>query len=392
MGLFTDLATAVIPSLISGGVALYGSSKARDANRQAANDYAVGAQEGADILSAGQVEALDYLLGANDQVRGIFEQALAAGQTQLEAAATAYGAATQGGLASYSDLLQAGLTDYGALTGQTLGATVDTLGQGSRAAMGTVDAGRDAVAAEYAPYQEAGRDALAQLRAVALSDPGALTPSQQRLVEDTRADMRARLAASGLRGAGRAGVATFNDGDAALAARLHDQNQDRIDRATETLGRYGYGATGSVADATQTAALTNANTLLRTAGQQADAITAAGQRMANARLDTSRDVAGATLDTARDVASNTQRLSLAGSQMGQDYFRQLADLATSDASLRADATTSIAEAQAGAKSNASYMGAQANIANSDSSNRLYGTLAAISSDAIKKALEAYGKD
>jgi hypothetical protein len=104
-------------------------------------------------------------------------------------------------------------------------------------------------AALYQPYTQAGQQGLAGVQAVASRDPGTLSPEQQRAMDDYRRGAASRLAASGLRGAGRAGVASVNEGDAKLRASMFDANQRRGDAANSDLLRYGYQGAGQQASA-----------------------------------------------------------------------------------------------------------------------------------------------
>lgn len=101
----------------------------------------------------------------------------------------------------------------------------------------------------YQPYTQAGMQGLAGVQAVASRDPSMLSPEQQRAMDDYRRGAASRLAASGLRGAGRAGVAAVNEGDAKLRASMFDTNQRRGDAANSDLMRYGYQGAGQQAQA-----------------------------------------------------------------------------------------------------------------------------------------------
>ncbi len=73
------------------------------------------------------------------------------------------------------------------------------------------------------------------LRAAAGADPGELTPSQQRSLVATRRNSAATLAASGLRGSGRAITASIRDVEAGAKAGFRDVNQRRADQAAGQL-------------------------------------------------------------------------------------------------------------------------------------------------------------
>lgn len=73
------------------------------------------------------------------------------------------------------------------------------------------------------------------LRDAAIADPGDLTPSQQRSLDTTRRNTAATLAASSLRGSGRAITASIRDVEAGAKAGFRDSNQQRADRAAGQL-------------------------------------------------------------------------------------------------------------------------------------------------------------
>ena len=89
--------------------------------------------------------------------------------------------------------------------------------------------------ARYEQRRAESEPAMAYLRQVMATDPSTLTPQQQRNFDDYMRGAGARLAASGLRGAGRAGVASVNEGAAQFKANAFGQNQARSDSAARTL-------------------------------------------------------------------------------------------------------------------------------------------------------------
>src|SRR5438132_497817 len=84
------------------------------------------------------------------------------------------------------------------------------------------------MAAESAP-------AVAALRSVAFSNPYALTPEQQAARDTTMRNANANLAASGLRGAGRAGIAVLDKAGSDFDNSAWSANRARSDSAVNTL-------------------------------------------------------------------------------------------------------------------------------------------------------------
>jgi len=87
----------------------------------------------------------------------------------------------------------------------------------------------------YAEQARLSAPAIAYLQKVVAQDPNVLTPEQQRGMADYQRGAQARLAASGLRGAGRAGVASVNEGAAGYLADAYGANQRRSDQAAQRL-------------------------------------------------------------------------------------------------------------------------------------------------------------
>lgn len=73
-------------------------------------------------------------------------------------------------------------------------------------------------------------------------NPQGLTPEQQRGLEDARREANATLAASGLRGSGRAVTAALKDIDENFRARAIESNIGRADRAASQLSGEGFRA------------------------------------------------------------------------------------------------------------------------------------------------------
>lgn len=96
---------------------------------------------------------------------------------------------------------------------------------------------------------DAGAPARSKLMQISAQNPYVLTPEQLIGREDNLRAARTNLAASGLRGAGRAGVGLINDSDRRYMAQAVAQNQQRGDSATSTLaGDQVHAVTGQAAN------------------------------------------------------------------------------------------------------------------------------------------------
>lgn len=171
------------------------------------------------------------------------------------------------------------------------------------------------VAGQYQPYSQAGARGLAGISALASADPNQLNPEQSRAVADYRRGAASRLAASGLRGAGRAGVAAVNEGDAKLQASLFSENQRRRDAANTDLARYGYQATGQTASALNN--LYSNNAVLSATNAQLQGNTSMDKAKADAAA---QGAAGSALVSAQQAngASYGETLGSLGSVIASD--------------------------------------------------------------------------
>ncbi|MRR49381.1 MAG: hypothetical protein EG825_00460 [Rhodocyclaceae bacterium] len=83
--------------------------------------------------------------------------------------------------------------------------------------------------------QKMGQPGVDALRTVVAQDPNKLTPQQQIVMDDNARNLNARLAKSGLRGAGRSIASVFSDVQNRTKAGMLEQNQNRSDRAASSL-------------------------------------------------------------------------------------------------------------------------------------------------------------
>lgn len=107
--------------------------------------------------------------------------------------------------------------------------------KGAEAQAAAIRQGNQLAQARYEDQRRLSEPAIAYLQRVMAQQPDQLTPDQQRGLDDYQRNANARLAASGLRGAGRAGVASVNEGRAGFMSDAYSQNQRRSDAAAQRL-------------------------------------------------------------------------------------------------------------------------------------------------------------
>lgn len=165
----------------------------------------------------------------------------------------------------------------------------------------------------FTPYVAGGEDAQNFLRDIMSRDPSELTPSQQRLYERFLREANANVNASGLRGAGRAGVAAVNEGLADFYANMYDQNLNRSTAAADSLNQTGYGAAGATGGARkdlgeQMTQLTYgtgeklAENARRLGDIRGDLTYSTGKQTADTRLQAGTKLQDTAFNTAQDLA------------------------------------------------------------------------------------------
>lgn len=239
-----DLVTQIGGALLSGAKYLNASDNIKDQKAYINSGLA----ESAKRLNQGyDTRQLNTEMGLDELTR-LLTQGLKESTNLYRNAAYDYGQGSDKAVDKYAASLLPQLNQYAqGISGASdlYGAQLDdTAGQ----VAGTLQEGADDFEQQLAGYTGAGDEALGVLRGILASNPNELTPEQRYLVQDYLREAQANLAASGLRGAGRAGVAAINDGLGRTRAQLFKQNQDRRDAAAIALNNQGYSANTNIAN------------------------------------------------------------------------------------------------------------------------------------------------
>lgn len=359
----------VAPDVISVVGTGLGASSAISDNKEINAAIARGIRESTDRLTRGYDEQLGHIEEGSDYLRQLLEAGLIDVTDYLRLASEEYGQKITRNVGDYSGYLLPQFDEFGNL----IMAADETYGQNlAEVERGTGDylqQGLEGFEEAYAPYTQGGDAAMEYLMQVMATNPEQLTPSQQRMVEDYRRDAIARVAASGLRGSGRAGIAAVNEGDAELAANFYDINQRRADDAARSMAQYGYGSAGQVAGSRQATANRLADTRFKTGNLQAANTLNAQNTIANTGFNLTQDFAQRGLsaaDKAAEAQYGTTR-DVAGA-VG-DYYGNLGKVEGGRFQSRADTSFGKALAEAGgasrlAQADANTLGANSNIRNS----------------------------
>jgi hypothetical protein len=384
---FGEFISGIAPDVISAVGTGIGASQSTSDNTDINAAYSQGIRQSTDLLTQGYDDQQAQIEQGSDYLRGLLEAGLIDTNQFLEMAAAEYEQDLSRSVGEYSGYMLPQYDEFGNLVMQA--------DQGYRQDLDTTEAGAGDYLREgaegyeqaYAPYTQGGDAAMEYLMQVMASNPEALTASQRDMLEGYQRDAIARVAASGLRGSGRAGIAAVNSGDADMRAQLYDINQRRADDAAQAMAQYGYGATGNVANSRQSMAnnladlrfktgnLQSANTL-NTANRVADTGFNLTKDFADKRLTADQEAARAQYGTTRDVSGNVG-----------NFYGNMAKLEGGRFQARADTEFGKALAESGAATRQATADAQTAQANSSIKSNATGQIANTLSTAAKRELQ-----
>lgn len=312
---FGELIGDLAPTLVQGGISLVGNSLMNNDIEDASADFSKGAFQAAERINQGYDEQLGFREQGSDSLRQILDAGLVDTSTLLELASGKYGDELAAVARQYATDMGMSLDNYGqqmttgaSLYGMDTGITEQEAGQLLRE-------GSEGFQEEYAPYTDTGDEALQLLREIMAINPEELTPGQRIILDKYMNDALATLSASNLRGAGRAGVASVNEGRARLYADLFDQNQQRRDRAIELGMRTGYDATGKTAANIQSLGDSLSDLRFKT-----------GVDAARTQFTTGKDIAKTGLNLAKDVYGKAYTAGNTAAQADYNTTRDVSNL------------------------------------------------------------------
>lgn len=151
--------------------------------------------------------------------------------------------------------------------------------QGQREANAAIIQGNNLAQERFNQAQQQTAPGTTYLRSLVSADPNVLSPSQQRQLDTLRRTTGAQLAASGLRGAGRAVTKSIRDVESDYTSRAIDSNRARSDMAAGNLSGQYFNAGNNSANASVNTGNAIGQGALNTAGTvaNADIATAATQ-------------------------------------------------------------------------------------------------------------------
>lgn len=379
-----QIITDVAPSVID----LAGTLLTNESNSESASNYNSGLKDVADILRTGYDEQLGTVTEGAKALEDLLIKGWYDTSNQVEDAGQQYGKDVRGAYTGYGDQLfpaqqnyAEGLTSSDVQYMLDMGMTEDQIGQ-------LLMTGSEGFRNTLSPYMQTGGEALSYMNSVMQGDPSQLNPYQAKVMDDYKRDIIANLASTGLRSAGRAGVAAYNKGVGDLAADFYQQNQNRSDDMARSLNSQGYGAATNTAQNIQGLYDSLGDLRFKIGTDTAANKLKTGQEIAKSGFDVSKDVASKYLQGEGNVASNTYNTNMALAEMLGKLYQGKGDLTGSVYNTKANtglqkAVASASAADKGALANySSDMQNNSNI--SDAFGKIAGAVQKTASDAFKE--------
>lgn len=387
---WSSILTTVAPKVLEVAGTLIGSNDAAGDNKEAASAYNAATQAAADRVTRGYAEQLGFLEGGADIQAGLNDQALKDVTDRTVQGSQGYGMDTRRNYTQYSDMLRPEFEQFSnGLEDSDTQYRYD-LGQLGDEVAGTLEDGSAKFAEEYAPYQAAGEQALNYQQQVLGQDPNQLTRSQRYMMDDYTRDAVATLAASGLRGAGRAGVAAVNDGRGRLMADLFNQNQSRSDAAAGTLGTQGYNATSNVAGNVSSLADKLGDLRLNIGDAAASSRKGTLDKIASTGYDLGNDIATKKLASEENIANNNFDTSKNVAAARGQYYTNLGNIEGQRYLNRGNTAMQTANAEAAATGAIGSTNFNTSTANNTIKNNALGTVTSIVRKGVEDVLARSG--
>lgn len=358
-GGIADLIKDLAPTVLSGAQYL----TAKDSIKDQSSTVSQALKDSAARLNTGYDEKQGYTEQGIDELIKILSGGLTDVTGQQRNAGFDYGTDTRENVNKYASYIQP-LVDQ--LT-QGLSGAGDVyslqLDKASNAAENALSEGSSGFEQKLSPYTTAGNEALGYLQQVMGIDPNQLTPEQRIQMDDYTRELMANLSASGLRGAGRAGVAAVGDSQGRLRAQLFKQNQDRADHAAELLNQQGYGATTNVANNLNTLKKDIADLRYKTGTSKASTGLDLNKAIASAAYGAGQDVAGKMYAGDTDVAKTTYNINKGVGDLTGQFYKDLGNLTSDRYTSRGNTALGKAQVDSSAGLNQAANSVNANQAN-----------------------------
>lgn len=379
-------------SIVSGAIDIagnfFGTKSQVSGNEEAAKNYAEAITNSANVLNQGYDEQLGHIEAGSDALREISDSGLTDVTGILSGTDEQYRDAVRDAYSAYGQYIVPRVDQYGnevvAATDQFVddiyGTAADTAQQYQQ--------GAGDYAASMVPYTAGGEKAMQYLNSLMAIDPNQLTPEQRILYDNAKRDAMATLASSGMRGAGRGGVASVVEGMNSLEADLYAQNQARADKAAYEVARTGYGAQSKVSDNAQRMTDNVADLTFQTGQQAAQQGFNTGTNLAHTRMKAAEKIGDRQYSGERDIATHGSKTGQTTANVVGDYYGNIGQIEGARHQARGNTALGKAASSASAAGNVGATNYNTSTANANLKNQGIG---AITTAASKFAKDAFTK-
>lgn len=379
---FGTIISRAIPSLIGAGATYIGDRAARSANQDAVNFSREGAGRAADIYETAYDDIFGYQQAAIEQDEDLDGQRLRTFLQGQEGVTNDYAANARGTLGQYQNLLTNSDNEW---YNQMLAADAVHQGYTTNAALTADQAlgeGVNFTQQQYAPWADAGPQAVQGLQAIASTPASELDPSQRIAGKQLDDDLSAQRAASGQRGSGHWG-AVQGEAKAMQGAQFYDRNRTRQIAALDMLSKMGMDARGQVANAGTAASNQSAGNWRSAINDMGDTNLQVQEAGANRRDATNNRIGDQMVNT--EDAISQQRLESGNRGVNEisDWYDSQSRRGYAEAGARGQQIGGTADARAGAEAGPAYLQAQAALANGRLTGDTTGAMSAFLADMFR---------
>jgi len=420
-GIFGSI-KASAPDILKIGGTILGGELTKSGNSDASAERAAALREAGNIVEGGLDDRQYWTeIGLND-IRNLLTTGYLDQSGQIRTAADTFEDANIDAVNAFRRAIMPTLSSYGRaqfnnvdeygrdvddasqgaaeMLSEGVGAYQDVLSPYLEAGEGGLDYTEDVMnlnAATEVPSDQVG--SLGYFQQILATDPNELTQSQQFAKEDVRRDALANLAASGLRGAGRGGVATVSEALARLKAQQYDQNirrQDdaarilanadlnaynrniqRKDSAADVLNKFGYQTTGNVATAYNNLAKTLGDMQFKTGMDKAGTEYAAASDISDRWYDQGSNISEKIHGASTSSAANSYNAATALANLTGQHYGNLADVASDRYTSRGNTSLQKANTRAGTLDSSANLDFYTNTANNKVDADTFGRIGGI---------------
>jgi hypothetical protein len=287
------MALSITDMLVNAAPAIISTMASNSALNEASDSFTGSTQRQADTLSQGYDDQLAALQKGYDYLTQLASGQLTDVTNQGNKNVDEYAGLAGDNVSNFEQNITPYFQNYAGQTANNVGNYAENMGNVEQSAEQPLQT-----------YQMSGEEANNYLSNILATDPSQLTPSQLVAYEDAKRQALQTLAASGLRGSGRAGVYAVSNALGNQRAQMEQANRERMDSAAKTLSSSGQSAAGNISNIRTNFGDKVNSTVLNTANDIASKGYALGSNVADKNYTVGTDVAGKNFNQGQQTAQN----------------------------------------------------------------------------------------